>query len=106
MVNQLAQAVQHQNTTAQTGATVTMSTPNPILDEVNAEINDPKYAHRRHGTRMCYREGCRGPLCKRYERVLRRKYRNSGPGYHAAIDQMLEPIQAAHDREFEDRDNK
>lgn len=67
---------------------------------VRQELEDPDYLHRPHGTRRCYRAGCRGPLCKRFIRQQRREYRGSGPGYQEELDKILEPYQEKHDEEL------
>lgn len=55
---------------------------NDILDfemallriKVDAELADPKFANRTHGTRSCYnRAKCKGPLCTYIMRRNRRK---------------------------------
>lgn len=75
-----------------------------LEDSVKKELEDPAFSNRRHGTRPCYRAGCRGPLCKRFIRLQRREYRGTGPGYHEELDKMLEPYQQAHDSTFEVRE--
>lgn len=40
----------------------------PEMADVKAELSDPHFASRRHGSRATYALGCRGPLCKKKER--------------------------------------
>lgn len=73
--------------------------------EVKAELEDSRFDNRRHGTRACYRAGCRGPLCKREVRRIRRRYREpAGEPYQGALDKMLEPFQEEHNRDFFSRE--
>jgi hypothetical protein len=45
----------------------------PEMADVVEELNDPRYSTRSHGTRGTYAEKCRGPLCRRAERLGSRK---------------------------------
>lgn len=40
----------------------------PEMADVVEELNDPKYASRRHGSRATYALKCHGPLCRKAER--------------------------------------
>lgn len=40
----------------------------PEMADVVEELNDPKYASRRHFSRATYALGCHGPLCRKKER--------------------------------------
>lgn len=78
---------------------------NALEQEVKTEVDNPLFTTRRHGTRACYRAGCRGPLCKREIRRIRRRYREtSGVPYQDSLDQMLAPYQEQHNAEFNSRD--
>lgn len=52
-----------------------MSEPLLIADDVWDEVGDDKYSGRKHGVRSTYGIGCRGPLCRRSEK-LRARERN------------------------------
>lgn len=44
------------------------------------EINDPAYAGRTHGRRGCVNAGCKGPLCRKFNRDRQRiLYQQSNP---------------------------
>lgn len=44
------------------------------LDQaIEAELNDPRWRNRTHGTLSCHNAGCRGELCKMRRRVYTRK---------------------------------
>lgn len=76
-----------------------------LEQEVQEEVTNPLFITKRHGTHGCYRAGCRGPLCKREVRRIRRRYRDStGSGYMSHIDQQLAPYQEQHDTEFNSRE--
>lgn len=45
----------------------------PEMADVRAEIEDPRFATRRHGSRATSALGCSGPLCKKAERDRMRK---------------------------------
>lgn len=44
-----------------------------VFEEVKLELNDPDFSTRQHGHTPTYTAGCRGPLCRRYERNRQRK---------------------------------
>jgi hypothetical protein len=41
--------------------------------DILEELTDPKHIQRLHGKRGCYTAGCRGPLCKRADRLFNRQ---------------------------------
>ena len=45
----------------------------PELADVKAELEDPKYGNRSHGSGGTSAKGCHGPLCKKRERDKRRQ---------------------------------
>lgn len=40
----------------------------PECKDIKDELNDPRYANRKHGSRATYAKGCDGPLCSKAER--------------------------------------
>lgn len=57
------------------------STKPDLAPDVLGELSDPAFAHRKHGVRSTYADGCHGPLClwkevvsarERYERRAER----------------------------------
>lgn len=72
--------------------------------DVVAEITDPVYLNRTHGTPACYAKGCRGPLCQKGERDKQerrrrkqaekdgREYVAFGPHPARHRDELLEEI--------------
>ena len=78
---------------------------NTLEQEVKEEVDNPLFITKRHGTRACYRAGCRGPLCKRSERIIRRRYRDAArEPYQNSLDQLLLPLQEQHNQEFKSRE--
>ena len=57
----------------------------PELADVKTELEDPKYANRKHGSRATKAKGCSGPLCRRAER-LRSRNRNASRAADAGRD--------------------
>jgi hypothetical protein len=45
----------------------------PEMADVKAELDNPKFATRRHGSRATSALGCDGPLCKKAERDRMRR---------------------------------
>lgn len=45
----------------------------PGMEDVLAELNDPRYSGRSHGSRATYTLKCDGPLCKLAERLRGRR---------------------------------
>lgn len=43
--------------------------------DVLRELTDPRFIGRKHFTRRVYHEGCRGPLCRKYQREAQRAAR-------------------------------
>jgi hypothetical protein len=88
-----------------------------LIYGIHAEISDPDYLGYRHGERHTRNKGCTGPLCKKAlrdwqrARVLARHaaYGTTPRGPYARsselvhIDTLLEPVKAAHDKEFASR---
>lgn len=83
----------------------------PELEDVRNELNDPKYATRRHGSRATAALGCNGPLCKRAERIRSRRRnelraKKAGRSYNPSRerlydrDDLLEAIGGWHEREL------
>lgn len=78
---------------------------NALEQEVKEEVEDPRFMEKRHGTRACYRAGCRGPLCKRSERLIRRRYRTAArEPYQSSLDELLLPFQEEHNKDFINRE--
>lgn len=40
-----------------------------MTEDIRAELLDPEYASRTHGSRSTYADGCHGPLCREAERI-------------------------------------
>jgi hypothetical protein len=87
-----------------------------LIYGIHAEISDPDYLGYRHGERHTRNKGCTGPLCKKALRDWQRNrlaqtheargttyrpYRRSKDMVH--VDALLEPVKAAHDKEFDSR---
>lgn len=76
-----------------------------IEDEVNAELNDRPNSL--HGASTTYRNGCRGPLCRKNERDRRRILRHTmQPDVRTRgrserdNDEYLESVEAKHAKEY------
>lgn len=83
----------------------------PEMADVLAEINDPRFGGRSHGSRATYAVKCRGPLCTKVEREKQRAKnertaRAAGRPYQASIhrkydrDALLTAIIRWHKREM------
>lgn len=87
-----------------------------LLMEIVHEVEDYRYRNLRHGSRHTRNQGCTGPLCKKALRdwqreraaqahaaagTIPRTYRRSSR--LVAVDAVLAPVKAAHDKEFDAR---
>lgn len=73
--------------------------PNDMMIEVVDELTSVEFASRTHGTRSCHNAGCRGPLCRKFNRDRSRKeYRKKNPAARTRnakdteVDQILNLI--------------
>ena len=57
--------------------------------EVDAELADPEYITRTHGTPSCYMKGCKGPLCT-YIGRLKKRTENTQPYADKEVDEFLQ----------------
>ncbi len=61
---------------------------------VKAEVNDPEFRRRKHGTRHTADEGCKGPLCRKarndhYRERMRKKKNVVAPRYKPTLQDAI-----------------
>lgn len=68
-----------------------------LADEIIAELSDPKFITRTHGSRGTHNDGCKGPMCRKANRDRMRVVKNGAPQKRfKGTEEILEKLIAEH----------